>query len=261
MQAGLLVKYWYIKICRYLLQKKYLPIMAGPLKGYQWPVNRSYDYITGTNETEQVMAEFCSWLKPGTVFYDIGSNIGYYSFIANTFITTGKIYAIEPTAFNNDLFQQLVLINKNKLKSNVIQVCPFAIADTAKEVSFSNDTVFAEGNSYVTTINNDKAEKIKVQCYSVDGLLQMGFAIPDVIKLDVEGAEYDALIGARETLQKYKPNLLLATHDCIVPGIKEKSVQYLQALGYIVQHTGYHNKAMAGLDDYIAVHKDKLKSD
>ncbi|WP_460559073.1 FkbM family methyltransferase [Ferruginibacter profundus] len=252
-------KYWYIRICRYLLQKKYLTIMAGPLKGYRWPVSRSYDYITGTNESDEVMAEFCSWLGPGTVFYDIGSNIGYYSFIANTFISTGKIYAIEPTAFNNQLFHQLVLINKNKLQHNTIQLCPFAVADTAKEVLFSNNTVFAEGNSYIPVANNNKAEKIKVQCYSIDGLLQMGYAAPDVIKLDVEGAEYDALIGATQTLQQYKPNLLVATHDCIVPGIKEKVVVHLQALGYIVKHTGYHNKAMAGLDDYIAVHKEKLK--
>ncbi|MGG9960039.1 FkbM family methyltransferase [Ferruginibacter sp. SUN106] len=233
--------------------------MAGPLKGYQWSVSRSYDYITGTNEPAAVMDEFCSWLGSNTVFYDIGSNIGYYSFIANTFISTGKIYAIEPTAFNNELFQQLMLINKKKLPHNTIQVCAFAIADTAKEVMFSNNIVFAEGNSYVPVANDDKAEKIKVQCYSIDGLLQMGYAIPDVIKIDVEGAEYDALVGATATLQKYKPNLLLATHDCIVPGIKERSVQYLEGLGYIVKHTGYHNKSMAGLDDYIAVHKDKLK--
>ena len=233
--------------------------MAGPLKGYRWPVSRNYDYITGTFEPVEVIDEFCSWFTPNTVFYDIGSNIGYYSFIANTFIISGKIYAIEPTAFNNDLFKQLVLLNKKKLAVNNIRLLAFAISDTQKEVEFSNNTVFAEGNTYVATAENYTGQKIRVQCYSVDGLLQMGYAAPDVIKIDIEGAEYDALIGATDTLKKYTPNILLATHNCIVPGIQEKCVQYLQALGYVLKHTGYQNKTMAGLDDYLAVHKEKLK--
>jgi len=66
------------------------------------------------------------------------------------------------------------------------------------------------------------------------------------------------LLGAAATLKKYTPNLLLATHDCKVPGIKDKCVNYLEDMGYVLQHTGYLNKSKAGLDDFIAVHKDKL---
>lgn len=233
--------------------------MAGPLKGYQWPVSRNYDYITGTFEPAEVIDEFCSWFTPGTVFYDIGSNIGYYSFIANTIIVSGKIYAVEPTAFNNDLFKQLLQVNKKKLAVNNIELLAFAISDSEKEVEFSNNNIFAEGNTYVASAENFSGKKIKVQCYSIDGLLQKGYAAPDIIKMDIEGAEYDALVGAADTLQKYKPSILLATHNCIEPGISQKCVQYLEELGYVLKHTGYQNKAMAGLDDYLVVHKEKFK--
>lgn len=260
MQANLFFKYWYIKLCRYLFKQKYLSIMSGPLKGYQWPTDRSYEYIIANNEPPAVMNEFCSWFTPATVFYDVGSNIGYYSFIANTLITTGKIYAFEPTTFNNDVFKKLLVLNKKQIQENHIELLEFAIADTEKEVEFSYDKVFAEGNTYVLDAANYTGKKIKVACYSIDTLLQMGYAAPDVMKIDIEGAEYDALMGAVNTLKKYTPHLLLATHNCKVPGIKEKCITFLEELGYVLEHTGYHNKAKAGLDDYIAVHKEKIKT-
>jgi len=228
--------------------------------GYQWPTDRSYEYIIGNNEPEEVMDEFCSWFTPNSVFYDVGSNIGYYSFIANTFISSGKIYAFEPTAFNNDIFRQLLMLNKKRMTNSNIEILEWAVSDTEKEAEFSNNTIFAEGNTYVLNADTFKGDTIKVKCYSIDELLAMGYAAPDIIKIDIEGAEYDALIGATGTLKKYKPNLLLATHNCKVPGIKEKCMHYLEELGYALKHTGYHNKTKAGLDDYIAVHKEKMKT-
>ena len=258
MQVNLFLKHWYIKLSRYLFKKKYLGIMAGPLKGYEWPTSRSYEYIIGNNEPGEVIEQFCSWFKTGSVFYDVGSNIGFYSFVANRYIVSGKIYAIEPTPFNNRLFKELLVLNKEKVVNNNIEILEFAIADAEKEVDFSNDEVFAEGNSYVSAVADFSKGKIKVKCFSIDRLIQLGYAVPDVIKIDIEGAEYDALIGAADTIKKYTPNLLLATHDCKVPGIKDKCKLYLEELGYVLKHTGYHNKSKAGLDDFIAVHKDKL---
>ena len=51
---------------------------------------------------------------------------------------------------------------------------------------------------------------------------------------------------------------LLFDNDCHLPGVKDKCLQLLQQLGYRLQHTGSHNKQLAGLDDYIAVHESRL---
>lgn len=254
----LLAKKWYIKICRYVFRQKYMTIMSGVLKGYKWPTDRSYEYIIGNNEDESVLSEFCSWFKDDSVFYDLGSNIGYYSFMANTIIKNGKIYAIEPSTFNNVLFKKLVQLNSKKISQNNILLKEFAISDKEKTVSFSDDIYLAEGNAIVSEETNFTANTIQVKCYSIDELIKMNYAPPTVIKIDIEGAEYDALVGARNTLLKYKPNLLLATHNCLVPMIKEKCISFLEEIGYVIKHTGYHNKTKEGLDDYIAIYKQKI---
>ncbi len=52
--------------------------------------------------------------------------------------------------------------------------------------------------------------EIQVQCVALDDALH-GFA-PDFIKMDIEGAEYEALLGARETIRKYRPQLAVCLY-------------------------------------------------
>ena len=146
------------------------------------------------------------------------------------------------------------------ISNNSIRLLPYALSDSEKQVEFSNDRVQKEGNTYITgsSVFSNAEDFLTIPCYSVDGLLKLKYDKPDVIKIDVEGAEYDVLKGAINTLQKYKPNILLATHDCHLPGVKDKCVQLLQQLGYRLLHTGNYNKKLAGLDDYIAVHESRL---
>ena len=251
---------WLIKICRYIFRQKFLPVMAGPLKGYLWSTSSSYDYILGEYEDPETMKFFLAWLKPGSVYYDIGSNIGFHALTANRVINTGKIYAFEPMPAVRAIFEKHISLNSKLIISNSIKIFPIAISNKEKQVEFSNDITHRDGNTYIkeSYIFAGTENKITVQCQSIDGLMQQGYDKPDIIKIDVEGAEYDVLTGAENTLQLYQPNILLATHDCHLPGVQEKCVHFLEQLGYQLQHTGKHNKYMDGLDDYIAVHKSKL---
>jgi FkbM family methyltransferase len=254
------INHWLIKICRYILRQQFLPVMAGPLKGYLWSTSGSYDYILGQYEDPHTMKLFLSWLKPSSVYYDIGSNIGFHALTANQIINTGKIYAFEPMPAVRAIFEKHISLNSKLITSNSIKILPIAISNEEKLVEFSNDIAHRDGNTYIkeSYVFSGTDNKITVQCQSVDGLMQQGYDKPDIIKIDVEGAEYDVLAGAKNTLQLYRPNILLATHDCHLPGVQEKCVHFLQELGYQLKHTGKHNKYMAGLDDYIAIHKSKL---
>lgn len=229
--------------------------MAGWLKGYWWTTQRSYEYILGNYEELATVDRFIKWCKSDAVFYDLGGNIGYHALLANRFITTGTIYSFEPVPQNLHLFKKHIALNNDRIKKNNITILPFAIANEEKQVQFSNVDQ-SDGNTYITLspVYKEAAGTITVQCYSIDGLLAQGYAVPTIIKIDVEGAELDVLKGAINTLTMYKPNILLATHDCHLPGVKDACVDFLTAMGYVLQHTGYHNKYMAGLDDFIAEH-------
>jgi len=253
-------KRWYIKLSRYLLRRQFLRVMQGPLKGYRWSTSSSYDYILGEYEDPETMRLFISWLKPGTVFYDIGANVGFHTFIANDIISTGKIYAFEPMPFVREIFEQHIALNKKQMKHNNIALIPIAVADAEKQVEFSNDLQHRDGNTYIkdSYVFARTTNKITVDARSLDGLMEAGYQKPDIVKIDVEGAEYDVLVGAKQVLQQYQPHILLATHDCHLPGVQQKCVQFLTELGYQVTHTGTYHKYLAGLDDYIAIHKSKL---
>jgi FkbM family methyltransferase len=203
---------------------------------------------------------FLSWLKPDSVYYDIGSNIGFHALTANTIIKTGKIYAFEPMPALRVVFENHINLNSKLILSNSVILSPMAISDSEKEVEFSNDLTHRDGNTYIkdSYVFSGAVNKISVQCHSIDGLLKQGYQKPDIIKIDVEGAEYDVLVGSKNTLMHYKPDILLATHDCHLPGVQDKCVKFLQELGYQLQHTGNYHKYMDGIDDYIAIHKSKL---
>jgi len=234
--------------------------MAGPLKGYLWTTGSSYDYILGSYEDPQVAETFYSWLKPGTVFYDLGANVGFYALMANRVISTGKIYCFEPLPLLRSIFEQHIALNKKCIRHNNIEILPFAISDHEKEIRFSINSKWQDGNTYISSSEayTGAEDTILVKCYSIDELVKQGFKAPDVIKIDVEGAEFDVLKGAVETLKKYKPSIILATHDWHLPGVKEQCLSFLDELGYTMRQAGQNHKEIAGLDDYIAVHKESI---
>lgn len=250
----------FIQLQRYVFKRKFIAIFGKPLNGYKWSTNYNYEYITGDYEDKHTLEIFCSWLNADTVFYDLGGNVGYYAFIANQYISKGKIYSFEPMAANIEIFKQHLQLNAKRMQHNNIELLPYAVSDREKEVAFSNNDKAIEGNTYVNSkVESVSSKSLLIKCYSVDGLLRLGYKKPDLIKIDVEGAEYDVLQGAMETLVQYKPNILLATHDCHLPGVQKLCVDLLKGLGYQLTLLSNENKTMAGLDDYIAVHKDNIK--
>src|SRR5688500_15565302 len=191
----------FIKFNRYILNKKFLRIFRGPLKGYKRSTASNYDFLTNDYEQDDVVDKFMSWLKPDSVFYDLGANVGYYSFLAAQKIKNGIIYSFEPIPDNAEMFQKHLQLNKTKFNTDVIRLKTMAISDRLKEVSFSYDTS-VEGNTYIRTAARFKnAEKlIPVAADSIDNLIDKNYRLPDVMKIDVEGAEFDVLSGAVRTI-------------------------------------------------------------
>lgn len=242
------IQKWFIKCCRYVLRTRFLPCFAGPLKGFYWSTSSNYDFLTGTYESPETVNEFVSWLNPRTVFYDLGANAGYYSLIAARYISKGAVFAFEPVPAHRTLMEEHLKRNTGKFHA-VIKLFPFAVTSSRQMLHFSNTK--AEGASYIKQGKKD----LHVQGISLDEFVAEGHPPPDIIKIDVEGAELDVLKGSLEILNKYRPRLLLATHDSHLPGVRQDCIDLLHQLGYKLKHTGSYNKNHEGLDDYIAEHE------
>jgi FkbM family methyltransferase len=179
-----------------------VPVLRGPLRGSKWIVGSSlHGCWLGSFEYEK-QRRVASELKPGSVFYDIGANVGLYSLLAGRLVTPGKIYAFEPLPRNVWYLRRHLELNRIEN----VEVFELAVSDRSGS-AFLEETacrlmgrLAREGSIHVRTATLDSL------------LLEERISPPDVIKMDIEGAELLALRGASECIQRYRPVIFLATH-------------------------------------------------
>lgn len=155
-------------------------------------------------------------IRPGDVVYDVGANIGLYTrFIAH--FGASRIIAFEPKAEN----RKLLSLNVVGLP---VEIIPLALADRDGEEDFQVDDV----SSYTGALDRvtgglpsvtrryyglpPLVERVSVA--RLDGLQHL--SPPNLIKIDVEGAEALVLGGASRSLQRHRPRLVIEMHDAPV---------------------------------------------
>lgn len=178
-------------------------------------------------------------LKPQMVFIDIGANIGYFSLLAAQKVgPSGKVLAFEPHQYNCGLLA--LSARANHFRN--IQIYPLAVADKATTFLFdqfegSNGAISEEIDSEIDdNYINMLANRTLVTAVKLDDLLQ-GIERIDVIKIDIEGAEYRAISGAENLIQKHRP-LIVSEFS---PGLLRSVSQISEAdyLGLLIQKR-YH---------------------
>jgi len=198
-----------------------LPILQGRLKGRKWISGAGeHGYWLGSYELQKRMS-FEREIMPNSVVFDIGANVGYFSLLAAVLTgTEGKVYAFEPLPRNVQFLRQHVALNHLE---NRIEVIEAAVSDREGEAHFDLGASTAMGHLA------DSGE-ITVQMVTLDHMLETGeLRPPDYMKVDVEGAEYEALSGARHILENHRPILFLDTHN---RQAHELTVKLLQETGY-----------------------------
>jgi FkbM family methyltransferase len=228
-------------------------IRNGFIKNYRWCINAGGNYYPIGIYEEETVSMILDNLNENDVFYDIGANTGYLSMIAAKKVgPLGKVYAFEPMDRNISFLNEHIHIN---LINNIF-VFDMAVSDKRGIVRFSLDNnqsanTYVEESLKFKNVNNYK----DVLTESLDSLFfKNEITVPKLIKIDVEGAEYDVLKGAKEILQKFGPTLILSTHEKWVPGIDKKCVLLLESYGYQLNKIDNSNSTtyMPGLDDYLA---------
>ena len=128
---------------------------------------------------------------------DVGANIGNHSLYFAIMSKAMSVVAFEPTPNQIKIFKKNVEINK--LKNVSLHECGLG-EKRSKGIINGHDPKNAGG----IRILNDPAGSIDIK--TLDSFKLKGC---DFIKVDVEGFEYNVLIGAKKTITKYRPNLWL----------------------------------------------------
>jgi FkbM family methyltransferase len=196
-----------------------LPILRGPLRGKKWLVSsQRHAFWLGAYEPE-MQRLFVKVVKPGGVFYDIGANVGFYSLLASQLVGVGKVIAFEPSPENVRYLRRHLDLNRC---SNV-QILDLAICDREGYAHFAEDGAGSMGRI-------ESHGSLQVRTSTLDALLRaQTIPPPDYLKMDIEGAEFQALSGAAHCFQQHKPVLFLATHG---KEIHSNCCELLNSWGY-----------------------------
>lgn len=148
------------------------------------------------------------YLQRDAVVFDIGANVGSYLYQWEKKLKPNQIFAFEP---NLQLNQRLKKIFPN------IRIEAFALSDKDETATFkipviNGKTYNSRGTLLVDYKENDE-EKHLNQTVNVikldDWASKNNLEKLDFIKIDVEGNEMKTLIGAKKTIQKFLPTLMV----------------------------------------------------
>ncbi len=138
---------------------------------------------------------------------DIGANVGFYSCLAAAVNPSISIYAFEPNP------KVRIRLANNLIKNNFsgrVSVLPFGLANTSKISEFYVPPLSGTGAGSLRELHPEEgeAEKFSVSVKPLDKLLS-DIENLDLIKMDIEGAEFEALQGARNLIEKHKPVIIV----------------------------------------------------
>lgn len=237
-----------LKVLKFLpiIKTVNVPILKGSLRGYKISIQEMNSYILGNYEIETIRLIEKLELSD-IVALDIGAHIGYFSMLLER-KHKAKVYAFEPMPYNVKKIKHYFELNKVKN----VKIFEMALSNQIGELVFSNLEYSDVGNTYVNNspIFESSRNNIKVKTNTLDNLLSENtISNPNILKIDVEGAELDVLKGAYNLLKTCKPIIFLSTHDIHVVDITKDCFEYLDALDYKLKLLITHKK---GLYDFIA---------
>lgn len=137
-------------------------------------------------------------LKPNGLVIDAGASEGFFT--RYVLERGAKVIVFEPV---ESLVGALKMTFDEEIANKLVSVFPYALGATSRtaKLETAEDHLF---NSYLS--NNG----IEIKIVALDDIIN--HETVDFIKMDIEGSEMDAVVGARKTISKYKPRLSIAVY-------------------------------------------------
>jgi FkbM family methyltransferase len=196
-------------------------------------------YLTGgkSHSSEIRLAKFIILnMTEGSHFLDIGAHYGYFTLLASHLAgNSGKIMSFEPAENSHKL---LSINTKNLQNTSVFKLAVSKSIGTLIFYEFPNlhseynssDVSQFENESWFT---NSKPIKVEVQATTIDAITGDKPFFAQLIKIDVEGGEFDVIEGGINYLKNHSPKIIM---EYLEPNRKneshKKALDLLLSIGY-----------------------------
>jgi FkbM family methyltransferase len=209
-------------------------INAGPAAGLTFEVTLPFDKAIWTGTYERAFAEaLAGAVKRGGICYDIG---GYRGYMSGVMAAAGaaKVVVFEPLPENQQAIRRFCALNP----SLPVELLCLAVGaqDGFAHLATMPDRSMAKLATSPFQPYAHALGVIAVRLRTIDALVrEQTIPPPDLVKIDVEGAECDVLAGAAETLRRWRPTVLLEAHSA---ALERECSRTLRDLGYRVSRIG-----------------------
>jgi FkbM family methyltransferase len=171
------------------------------------PISNLGSTLTASGEYEPEMIRTLAYfLKPSGTFVDVGANEGYFSVIGYRAVgTSGKVIAVEPQSRLRHVLQENFRLNEMP----GIQIAACAVSDVAgtANLHLSPDTNTGSTSLDQSTLYTLPTEQVPTMTLA-QLLSEAKLETVDLVKMDIEGFEYEAILGSKEVFAAHRVKVL-----------------------------------------------------
>lgn len=193
---------------------------------------------------------FVTLASPGAMILDVGAHVGLHTLLFSHLVgINGRVVSVEPSPANAWLLHRHLAWNRC-LNVEVIEA---AIGNSEDTISFRFASDPTSGSAFENSLASEvEGEAAIVRMTTIDTIC--ADRNPDLIKIDVEGAEFLALVGAREILARSSPILVVAIHPDEMRALRTtpaELIAYLGTYGYEGHDLDGRSATDPGLEEII----------
>lgn len=189
--------------------------------------------------SREIVALLKKTLKKDMVVLDVGANIGEITLVAANIVgEKGRVVSFEPVSTVTDRLCEHIA--SNKLEQVTVKRIGLGKKNQSQVPIYNScGQVINEENVGLSSLYGDASVDRPVEFISVETLDEsikpMQLSRVDLIKIDIEGGEYDCLLGAENTLKQFQPMLIVEVQEfsAYKAGWKPEDLfEYLKKFGY-----------------------------
>ena len=189
--------------------RRMLSVRSGLAKGLIFELRPRWEIQLWEGQYESNIQHFLEErLKSGSVLYDVGAGFGFYSLLSARL--GAYVFAFEPDVHNAESLLRHAMLNSLEsrvelTRAAVLEKCGFAQMVPAGQAE-------GHGSGHILKGGKLEPEMITVRSTTLDDFAERK-PLPNIIKIDVEGAESEVLRGAEQLFKRCQPDVICEVHD------------------------------------------------